>query len=483
MSDLFSAPQYHFARMIFERSLGLLYFVAFLSAFNQFRALLGEKGLLPVPDFLKQITFKMAPGLFHWKYSDELLRVVCFIGMLLSLLIASGIISEAPILIHMLTWLTVYFLYLSIVNVGQEFYGFGWETMILEAGYFAAFMGPAHITPSWIPILILRWMLFRTEMGAGLIKLRGDPCWRDLTCLYYHHETQPLPNPLSRYFHFCPKWFHRTGVVFSHFCQLVAPIGLFLPQPISFISAAFLILHQLILVISGNYSWLNWLTIVLGFLAIPQWEGYKFSISERPLWFEIIQYGVLIQALYLSYRPLLNLFSPNQYMNYCWNRWHLVGAYGAFGSVTKERYEVVIEGTSSDNPLDESSWKEYGMKGKPGDLKRRPPVVAPYHLRLDWMIWFLPFTVLVSGKNIYVRGHRLWFIRFMIQLLENNRELLKLFRTNPFPEAPPKYVRARFYLYKFTDPAEHKKTGHIWRREFYGDFCPPLSLKMLNDQF
>ena len=474
------APQYHFARMIFERSLGVLYFVAFLSAFNQFKALLGEKGLLPVPEYLKYVTFKIAPGLFHWKYSDKFLRLVCFAGMILSLLIAAGFIGKAPVLVHMFTWLTVYFLYLSIVNVGQDFYSFGWETMILEAGYFAAFMGPEHVTPSWIPILILRWMLFRTEMGAGLIKLRGDPCWRDLTCLYYHHETQPLPNPLSRYFHFSPKWFHRMGVVFSHFCQLVAPIGLFFPQPIAFVAAGFLILHQLILVISGNYSWLNWLTIVLGFLAIPQWESYEFTVSARPVWFEYIQYLVLIQALSLSYKPLLNLFSSNQFMNYCWNRWHLVGAYGAFGSVTKERYEVVIEGTLSDNPLDESEWKEYVMKGKPVELNRTPPIVAPYHLRLDWMIWFLPFTVMVSGKSIYVRGHRLWFIKLMMQLLENNRELLKLLRKNPFPHEPPKYVRAKFYLYQFTTPDEYKMTGNIWKREYYGEFCPILSSESLS---
>lgn len=477
MSDFFDAHQYHLARILFERSLGTIYFVAFLSAFNQFTALLGEKGLLPVPEYLKMVNFREAPGLFHWKYSDQFLKVVCLAGMGISLLFAFGILGNAPILIHMLSWLTVYFLYLSIVNVGQEFYGFGWETMLLEAGFFAAFMGPEWVTPSWIPILILRWMLFRTEMGAGLIKMRGDQCWKDLTCLYYHHETQPLPNPLSRFFHHGPKWFHRFGVVFSHFCQLIAPIGLFFPQPVAFIAGGFLILHQFILVVSGNYSWLNWLTIVLGLLAIPNYGTVDLNV--RPLWFEIIQYAVLSLAIWLSIKPFMNLFSPNQYMNYCWNRWHLVGAYGAFGSVTKERYEVVIEGTGSDNILDESEWKEYGFWGKPVELDRIPPVVAPYHLRLDWMIWFLPFTVLVSGKSIYVRRHKLYFIKLMLKLLENDSSLLKLFRKNPFPEKPPVYVRAKFYLYQFTTAEEKKTTGNIWKREYLGEFCPELSLKSL----
>lgn len=479
MSDLFSAPHYYLARMAFERSLGAIYFVAFLSAFNQFTALLGEKGLLPAPDYLKLTTFKTSPGLFHWKYSDRILRYTCLAGMLLSLMIALGLLGNAPIVIHMLGWLIVYFLYLSVVNVGQEFYGFGWETMLLEAGFFASFMGPTWVAPSWIPILILRWMLFRTELGAGLIKLRGDPCWRDLTCLYYHHETQPLPNPLSRFFHHGPKWFHRSGVVFSHFCQLVAPFGLFLPQPLAGIAGSFLIIHQLILVISGNYSWLNWLTIVLGFLALSNINSPDIILQNRPLWFELIQYAILLLAVVLSYRPLLNLFSPRQFMNYCWNRWHLVGAYGAFGSVTKERYEIIIEGSDSEDQHDETSWREYCFKGKPGELDRIPPVVAPYHLRLDWMIWFLPFSVLVSGKEIYVRGHHLYFIRLMMKLLRNDPELLKLFRVNPFEKSPPKWVRARFYHYQFTSREEYQLNRNIWKRELLGDYCPPLSLKGL----
>jgi hypothetical protein len=479
MGDFFTASTYYFARLVFERSLGILYFVAFLSAFNQFTALLGEKGLSPVPAFLKLTTFKESPSLFHWKFSDQLARWICLLGMVLSLIIASGFLGKAPIILHMLTWLSVYFLYLSLVNVGQEFYGFGWETMILEAGYFAAFLGPDWVKPSWIPILILRWMLFRTEMGAGLIKLRGDSCWRDLTCLYYHHETQPLPNPLSRFFHHSPKFIHRFGVVFSHFCQLVAPLGLFLPQPIAGTAGFFLISHQLILVISGNYSWLNWLTIVLGFLAISYSDPMGLELAERPLWFEGIQTLVMIQALILSYKPFLNLFSKQQYMNYCWNRWHLVGAYGAFGSVTKERYEIVLEGTDSKFLKGDTEWREYGFKGKPSELNRTPPIVAPYHLRLDWMIWFLPFTVSVGANSIYVRGHRMWFIRLMLALLENRNDIVKLLRVNPFREHPPVWVRANFYHYQFTTPEEFRATGNVWKRRLLGEFCPEISLESL----
>src|SRR3954467_6010660 len=146
-----------------------------------------------------------------------------------------------------ITWFVLWILYLSIVNVGQNFYSFGWESMLLEAGFFTAFMGPSSTEPSPIPILIIRWMLFRTELGAGLIKLRHDRCWRDLTCMYYHYETQPLPNPLSWYFHRLPKPVHRFSAGFSHFVQVVAPFGFFAPQPVSAICGAVCILQQLIL--------------------------------------------------------------------------------------------------------------------------------------------------------------------------------------------------------------------------------------------
>jgi hypothetical protein len=471
MDNFFSAPHMVMVRMIFERSLAGIYFIAFLSAFNQFPVLLGAKGLLPVPDFTERMNVKDSPSLFHFFYSDRLLKIVCLIGMVVSLLFVGGLFAHAPILIHMTCWLLLYGLYLSIVNVGQEFYGFGWETMLLEAGFFAAFMGPEWVTPSWIPIIILRWMLFRTEMGAGLIKLRGDPCWKDLTCLYYHHETQPLPNPLSRFFHHSPKIVHRAGVVFSHFCQLVAPLGLFFPQPIASIAGGFLIIHQLVLIISGNYSWLNWLTVVLGVLAFQDLGQGTLTI-QGPTWLMVIQLSIGVLALFLSYRPLLNLFSQNQYMNYCWNRWHLVGAYGAFGSVSKERYEVVIQGTSDKIPSEGTEWKDYSFKGKPVELDRTPPVVAPYHLRLDWMIWFLPFTVTVREKQIYVRGHPRWFVRLMIRLLENDGPLLSLLRRNPFPESPPKWIRAQFFQYHFTAPGEQ----NIWTREELGDFFPEISL-------
>jgi hypothetical protein len=450
-----------FARLLFQRGLALVYLTAFLSALNQFRPLLGERGLLPVTEFLGSTSFRQAPSVFHLHYSDRFFAVCASAGIALSVVALTGISERGPIGLSFGIWFVLWALYQSIVNVGQTFYGFGWETMLLEAGFFAMFLGPAELAPSPWPVLALRWMLFRTEFGAGLIKLRHDRCWRDLTCLYYHYETQPLPNPLSWYFHRLPKSIHRGGVVFSHFVQLVVPFGLFAPQPIAAGAGALTIGHQLLLIVSGNYSWLNWLTVVLGLTALGD-SVLPFApplAAGRPLAYEIVQYAVVGLTVLLSIRPLLNLFDRQQRMNYSYNPLHIVNSYGAFGSITRQRFEVVIEGS-----LDPASdlWKEYGFRGKPGDIERRPPQVAPYHLRLDWLMWFLAL-----GGRITPQA---WFLRLVDRLLENDRGVLSLLRQNPFPDRPPRAIRALLYRYEYTNWQERAETGAWWKRELVDEF-------------
>lgn len=474
MMELLSAPEYYYARLFFERSLAFIYGLGFLVALNQFPALLGTSGLLPVTRFLNRVPFQFAPSLFHWHYSDRFLKGLCWIGLILSFSIVLGLSGFLHPLIHVLIWLLLYFFYLSITNVGQVFYAFGWESMLCEAGFFMAFMGPEWMMPNWVSILILRWMLFRTEMGAGLIKIRGDQCWKDLTALYYHHETQPMPNPLSRYFHFLPRFILRQGVRFSHFVQLVAPFGLFLPQPISTIAGCLIIFHQFILIVGGNYAWLNWLTVVLGFLAISA-PIPEHSLLPRPLWYDLLIGTVGGFTIWLSYRPLLNLFSRRQKMNYCWNRYHLVGAYGAFGSVTKKRFELIIEGS-----MNGQEWKAYEFKAKPGHLSRRPPQFAPYHLRLDWLMWFLPFSVVTEGQRVFVLEQEEWFLRFLHKLLQNDLKTLKLLKENPFPGRAPAQIRVRYYFYSLNRKQEQKLTGNYWKREYVGEYLPPLTLELFD---
>jgi hypothetical protein len=470
-------------RLVIQRGMAAIYLVAFITVIRQFKPLLGERGLLPVPEFLRRTTGRETPSLFHWRYSDRLLDVVAWTGLILSTLALLGITERGPIAVSIAAWLVLYVLYLSIVNVGQNFFGFGWESMLLEAGFFTAFLGPAHTQPTVIPIVILRWMLFRTEMGAGLIKLRHDPCWRDLTCLYYHYETQPLPNPLSWYFHRVPQPMHRFSALVSHFIQVIVPFALFAPQPIASIAGALIIFHQFVLIVSGNYSWLNWLTVILGLsafddqilsLVIPH---YTPTLVTRPIAFDILLYLLAGATIALSIKPALNLISPSQMMNYSYNPFHLVGAYGAFGQVGRERYEIVIEGTTDRVITPTTQWLEYAFKAKPGNPRRTPPQVAPYHLRLDWLIWFLPFSVVVTPSGIRVPGYSRWFFNFIQRLLSNDPGILRLMGPNPFPDAPPAFIRALFYRYRYTTPEQKRQTGAWWTRQLLGVYLPPISLE------
>jgi hypothetical protein len=474
--DWFSASDYQLTRLVIERGLGLTYLLAFLVALNQFPALLGERGLLPVPRYLGSAGFGEAPSLFHLRYSDRLLRAVALTGVALSVSLVLGLLQAGPLWLPMLGWFVLWVLYLSIVNVGQRFYAFGWESLLLEAGFLAIFLGNARTAPPFPILILFRWLAFRLELGAGLIKLRGDPCWRDLTCMDYHHETQPMPNPLSWYAHRLPRAFHRIEVLGNYIAQLVAPFLLLLPQPIAMIGGLVMLGTQAYLVASGNYAWLNLLTMVLVVSAIPDsfirtllpGAGAPPALAAPPLWFMVAVGAVTALVVVLSYWPVRNLLGGRQLMNAAFNRYHLVNTYGAFGSVTRERYEVVIEGTDADELSEQTVWREYEFKAKPGDPRRRPPQVAPYHLRLDWLMWFAGISPSYAQD---------WFRPFLTRLLEGDPAVVRLLRRNPFPDAPPIRVRARYYRYRFTSRQKRRETGMWWMRELVGDYMPPVELR------
>jgi hypothetical protein len=243
------------------------------------------------------------------------------------------------------------------------------------------------------------------------------------------------------------------------------------------VAAALLIVHQLLLVVSGNYSWLNWLTIVLGASALSDsllGMHTARALAARPVGFDFVVWVLVGATALLSIRPTLNLVSRRQAMNLNYNSLHLVNTYGAFGSVSRQRYEVVLEGTEDADP-ETARWLEYEHRGKPGPLGRLPPVVAPYHLRLDWMLWFLPFSVSVGAGAVAPFGYERWFLRLVRKLLEADRATLALLRRDPFAGRRPWYVRARYYRYQFTTWDEHRRTRAWWKRELLGDYLPPIS--------
>jgi hypothetical protein len=468
-------PGYWAGRWLFTHGLALVYLIAFLAALRQFRPLLGTDGLLPVPRFVARTPFRRAPSIFALHYSDRFFAGCCWAGLVLSAAALAGLVEQAPLGAWMAAWAVLWALYLSIVNVGQLWYGFGWESLLVEAGFLAVFLGPAGVAPPVLGMWLLRWLLFRLEFGAGMIKWRGDSCWRDLTCLRYHHETQPLPGPASWWFHRLSPRLHTVEALANHATQLVLVWGLLLPQPVATVAALAVVVTQGYLLISGNFAWLNLLTLVLGLSALDgRLLARVLALSPpehlaAPGWHTALVLALTAAVAALSWRPARNLVSRRQLMNASFDPLRLVNTYGAFGSVTRSRFEVVVEGTADPAPGPDTVWREYEFRGKPGDVRRRPPQVAPYHLRLDWLMWFVGIDPGYGSR---------WLVPFLRKLLAGDRATLRLLRRSPFPpEAPPAFVRARLYRYRFTTRAERRETGAWWSRTPAGELVPPLSLQ------
>lgn len=464
---------YWLTRVVLQRGLAFVYLIAFIAVIHQFKPLLGERGLLPVPQFVKQVRFIESPSIFFWFPTNFAFDLFGWIGVGLSLFALSGFSEKFGNLVSAATWGALWLIYLSFVNVGQTFYAFGWETLLLETGFLAIFLGSEKTRPSFLVIFLFNWLLFRVMFGAGLIKIRGDTCWRDLTCLQYHYETQPMPNPFSWYFNWLAVWIHKTGVLFNHFTELVVPFAYFAPSPVSAVAGLITLFFHSWLFASGNFSFLGFLTMVLALSTFnDSWLKHVIPIhppelaSPSPLYLSATL-GLTVLVAALSFYPIRNMMSQNQLMNTSFEPFHLVNTYGAFGTITRPRYEVIVEGTDEPVITGATRWHEYEFIGKPGDVSRTPPQIAPYHLRLDWLMWFAAFSS---------PSQHPWFINFLEKLLEGDKAVLGLLRYNPFPDEPPKFVRALLYEYHFTTPEERSQTGAIWNRKLIGLYFPPVSL-------
>ena len=462
----FAAEHYDIARVVLQRGIAVIYLMAFLAVLRQFPVLLGERGLLPARPHAGRVPLRSMPTLFHTRYSDRALRVVGWAGLVLAATVVVGLPQQGPWWVVLLVFGVLYLLYLSVVNIGQVFYGFGWESLLLEAGFLAAFLGSEQTGTPVLTLLAFKWLLFRVEFGAGLIKIRGDAVWRDLTALYYHHETQPMPGPLSWFFHHLPRPLHKVEVAANHVVQLGVPFLLFAPQPVATWAAGAVVLTQLWLVASGNFAWLNWLTMLLAFAAVSDavLTGEPVRYGDGPVGFVVVVCVMGAVVLWLSRKPAMNLASRRQLMNASYNGWHLVGTYGAFGSITRRRQEIVVEGTLDADP-DQAEWREYGFAGKPGDPRRLPRQWAPYHLRLDWGMWFLAL-----GS----RAQLAWFSPFLRRLLDADPATLRLLAHDPFDGARPMWVRARIFDYRYSTPRERRREKVWWVRTPAGTLVDPV---------
>jgi hypothetical protein len=477
------ADSYHLTRFLILRLLGFVYVSAFVSLLGQLLPLLGEDGLTPASVYLRRLTtlygsaveaFIKVPTFFFVDASDSSLFFFASLGLVLSVIVFLGFANS---IVMTILWA----LYMSFVHVGQVWYGYGWEIELLENGFLAIFLcplldgRPLSNKPTPLTVIVLyRWLAFRIMFGAGLIKLRGDDCWRELTCLKFHYETQPIPNPVSPYLHNFPEWFHKSGVLFNHFVEIVLPFFVFGPRRARLGAGILLVFFQVFLIISGNLSFLNWLTLIPMFACFDDRflrlclrrgnkdRGQRTQPLSRSKRVTLIALTVLVAVLSLN--PISNLVSAKQVMNTSFDSLSLVNSYGAFGTVGKVRHEIIFEGTTDKDITELTRWRAYEFPCKPGDPMRRPCVSGSYQRRLDWQIWFAAMSDPQSEP---------WTVHLIWKLLHNDEGVLSLLANNPFPDTPPYSIRAVLYRYEFA-PLDDM-SGAWWKREIVRAWLPPLS--------
>ncbi len=492
----FERPSFALGSWLFLRLLGVTYFFAFLSLATQIIGLIGHDGILPAGDFLALVASRVGadrywyfPTLAWLNSSDAALLAMTVGGVLGSLLL---IFDVAPIPILSILWA----LYLSLVTVGQDFLGFQWDALLLEAGFLAICLAPAHLWPRRIqkaitpglPRLLLWSLLFRLMFSSGVVKLSsGDATWRNFTALEYHYYTQPLPTPLAWYAHLAPSWFLQGSVGFMFFVELAVPFLIFMPRLWRFAGAGLMILLQLLIALTGNYAFFNLLTVALCLLLFDDaflqrlfplflrdrlraCSGMPRGSSVRR-WVTIPVAVIILAAGLLQLADLLSVewLPPAAFRLLAdLEPLRIVNSYGLFANMTTERPEIQIEGSN-----DGETWLPYDFKYKMGDPRQAPRWVAPFQPRLDWQMWFAALGDFRSSP---------WCSQLILRLLQGSPPVLGLLKRNPFPLAPPKYIRAELYDYRFTAWTERRNACAWWRRTPTGEYFPKVNLRNSQDK-
>lgn len=418
--------------------------------------LVGSHGILPFQGYLGAVRQELgsaaywdAPTVLWLHPTDGALRAVWIAGALLALTAVAGFRQRTTLAGCLVLWL-------SVSTVGQDFLSFQWDILLSEAGFLALF---ADSSP--VRVFLFRWLVFRLMFFSGAVKpLSGDPAWRNLTALTYHYETQPLPTPAAWYMQQLPTAFQKASTVFVFAVELIVPFLFFAPRRIRHVAAWITITLQVLIVTTGNYTFFNLLTIVL---TLSLFIGNAGGLAAG-LYHKIVSVVLATFIGTISTLLFLELFSipvpaPGAAILRIVSPLRIVNSYGLFAVMTTTRPEIVVEGSN-----DGDTWLAYEFPYKPGDVRRAPPVVAPHQPRLDWQMWFAALGTYQENR---------WFVNFMVRLLQGEPAVLRLLRSNPFPDAPPKRVRARLYLYRFT----HFGDRAWWSTEERGLYFPPVSLK------
>jgi predicted DCC family thiol-disulfide oxidoreductase YuxK len=494
---------FRLASWLFLRMLGLIYLIAFWSFGVQAAGLIGSHGISPVAEFLRSVReyygagVGQVPTLFWLNAGDGTIKAVWIAGVCLSAALLLGVRWR-------IVRIALFVLYLSLVTAGQEFMGYQWDALLLEAGFLAILLGSSPIV-----VWLYRWLLFRLVFLSGVVKLAsGDPTWRHFTALPVHYETQPLPTPLAWYMYQLPGWFQRGSVGIVFFVELIVPFFIFAPRRARLAAAGAMVFLQVLILLTGNYAFFNLLTIsfclflmddaLLGRVMPARFRpsaakagvesgpvtarrdvasyvstgstrgvrvaesGYGRRVFARAVCRSFAALALLVGGFQVA-RPFGVRWAPAEFVTQVVSPFQVINSDRLFAVMTTTRPEIVSEGSN-----DVVNWLPYEFKYKPGNLSRRPTWVAPHQPRLDWQMWFAALGSYQSDP---------WIIRFMARLLEGSPEVLELLRGNPFPERPPRYVRAMLYEYHFASAAERKGSGAWWRSELKGVYVPAVSLK------
>jgi hypothetical protein len=475
------------SRWLFLRLLGLVYLVAFVSLWVQVDGLVGSRGILPAQSLLAEASAALGrerywrlPTLYWLWPTDAMLHALCAAGAALAVLLVAGI-APVPCLAGL--WIA----YLSLELVGQEFLAFQWDILLLETGFLAIFVAPLDLWPRLgretpppkVIVWMLRWLVFRLMFSSGAVKLlSGDPTWRSLTALEYHYWTQPLPTWIGWYANLLPPWMQQLSCALMFAIELGAPILVWGGSRERMVAFVFLAGLQVLIFATGNYCFFNVLTIALCVMLLDDsvWPAGARRLLEKgepgrgsawPRWATAPVAGLLLLLGVLQMFSLSRLGidwpAPLRLVQRAAAPFRLVSSYGLFAVMTTTRPEIVVEGSD-----DGATWKEYEFRWKAGDPSRAPAFVEPHQPRLDWQMWF-------AALGRYDQNP--WFLAFVLRLLQGSPEVSALLLRNPFPDRPPRFVRAVRYLYHFTNLAERRATGNWWTREAQSLYLPAVSLE------
>jgi hypothetical protein len=511
-------------RWLFLRAMGLIYFSAFYALLFQVKGLIGTQGILPAGEYLDDARslgaarFWYAPTLLWLSSSNHMLMALMWVGLIAAVILIVNIWPRAMLLV-------CFVCYLSFVCAAQDFSGYQSDGMLLEAGFLSLFLAPGGLLPGWgakrpparAAVLLLLWEWFRIYFESGVVKLEsGDPTWRNLTAMYEYYQNGPLPTWIGWYVQHLPYWFHKATAGATLGMELALVWMAFLPRRWRIACFFIVTAWQIGVIATANYTFLNYLVLVLAFLLLDdaflrrfvpaRWRQEQIAespeeqrerggmVGDQPVadagepeaagepeheteqreparW--LVAAGIAVRAIALTWvfyattAELVQMFwhevpvpaSPVAALE----PFRIANQYGLFAVMTPHRYEIEFQGSN-----DGQNWVAYPFRYKPQDVRERPGIYAPYQPRFDWNLWFASLGSWLQNPLV-PRTEEL--------LLQGDQDVLGLFAGNPFPSAPPKYVRAVIWQYWFSTPEQKREQGVWWTRQYLGTYAPTITLR------